>query len=149
MKSYLQKFFKSKLNIMIVASQTLALLFLCFLSTGKWAYILTLVLEGLFFIFLGCKQFAKNKELDEALEIQSKIKIEKIDMKNRVRYFGFGKKEPFNKNEDIFVLKNGEEIAVCNQWGKENIQNIVKLANSLGYQVAKIIGIKKKIITEE
>lgn len=76
-------------------------------------------------------------------------KIEKIDMKNRVRYFGFGKKEPFNKNEDIFVLKNGEEIAVCNQWGKENIQNIVKLANSLGYQVAKIIGIKKKIITEE
>ena len=92
MKSYLQKFFKSKLNIMIVASQTLALLFLCFLSTGKWAYILTLVLEGLFFIFLGCKQFAKNKELDEALEIQSKIKIEKIDMEKQNKRVNITKK---------------------------------------------------------
>lgn len=96
MKNYLQKFFKSKLNILLVASQTLALLFLCFVSTGTWAYILTLVMEGLFFVFLGCKQFAKNKELDETLEIQSKIKIENIDMETQ------NKRAKFEKKGNVF-----------------------------------------------
>lgn len=80
MKKSIQEFFKSKLNITLLASQVIALFFLCFANKGRWAFVLTLVFEAVFFVVLGIKTIVKNKEIDKNTELQSKLAIENINM---------------------------------------------------------------------
>ena len=80
MKKFFQEFFGSKLNIFLLASQVIALFFLCFANTGRWAFVLTLVFEAVFFVIFGIKTLVKNKEIDKNMELQSKLAIENINM---------------------------------------------------------------------
>lgn len=80
MKKFFQEFFGSKLNIFLLASQVIALFFLCFANKGRWAFVLTLVFEAIFFVVLGIKTIVKNKEIDKNTELQSKLTIENINM---------------------------------------------------------------------
>ena len=80
MKKFFQEFFGSKLNIFLIASQVIALFFLCFANKGRWAFDLTLVFEAVFFVIFGIKTLVKNKEIDKNTELQSKLAIENINM---------------------------------------------------------------------
>lgn len=80
MKKFFQEFFGSKLNIFLLASQVIALFFLCFANKGRWAFVLTLVFEAVFFVIFGIKTLVKNKEIDKNMELQSKLAIENINM---------------------------------------------------------------------
>ena len=40
------------------------------------------------------------------------------------------------KNGEIIQLKNGEQIAVCSQWGKDNLDNFIEhITQTLGYEI--------------
>ena len=80
MKKFFQEFFGSKLNIFLLASQVIALFFLCFANKGRWTFVLTLVFEAVFFVIFGIKTLVKNKEIDKNMELQSKLAIENINM---------------------------------------------------------------------
>lgn len=58
--------------------------------------------------------------LDEALRL--------YDQERRKRYF--------IKNEEIVELADGL-IAVCNQWGRANIDSLIEAARELGYEIEK------------
>jgi hypothetical protein len=38
--------------------------------------------------------------------------------------------------DNPITLQNGEKIAVCNEWGKDNIGNFIKKAKELGYKIS-------------
>ena len=80
MKKFFQEFFGSKLNIFLLASQVIALFFLCFANKGRWAFVLTLVFEAVFIVIFGRKTLVKNKEIEKNMELQSKLAIENINM---------------------------------------------------------------------
>jgi len=52
--------------------------------------------------------------------------LSEIDAKNERNYYV---KEPI-------TLSDGTKIAVCNQWGKENLSNFLLHAGTLGYQIS-------------
>ena len=40
------------------------------------------------------------------------------------------------KDEEVIQLKNGEQIAVCSQWGKGNLDNFIEhITQKLGYEI--------------
>ena len=46
-------------------------------------------------------------------------------------------KRCFAKDNDIINL-NGEKVVVCSQWGTSNINNFIKKAKELGFEIKKI-----------
>lgn len=96
MKEELIKFFKSKLNIAMVISQVLAIIFL-FLNSLWYLFVcFFLICEGLFFILFGVKSLRKNKLMDEQLELLNKISVEKIDTDKQ------NKKNKITKKSNVF-----------------------------------------------
>ena len=40
------------------------------------------------------------------------------------------------KDEEVIQLKNGEQIAVCSQWGEDNLDKFIEhITQTLGYEI--------------
>ncbi len=49
-----------------------------------------------------------------------------------------GHKRHFLNEDEILKTNDGFQIAVCNQWGIHNMEGILKVSQSLGYQINKV-----------
>ena len=73
-------------------------------------------------------QKAFDKSLQGSLGVVEKMANAKMVKDCAKRYFV----------NDAFVLKDGNQVVVCTQWGIFNIVKFIKQANMLGYKIEEI-----------
>ena len=75
-------FFKSKINIVLVAVQVTAILL--FLLGNFWSicFVLAVMSEGVFLIVLGVKTFNGNKQLKKKEEMLMGLPMDKLELEN-------------------------------------------------------------------
>ena len=76
----MRKFFKSKLNIALFSIQALALFLLCFSNIHGIFLIVSIILEGVFFIVYGVSYFKLNKKLDKEKSLYGMLPVNEEDV---------------------------------------------------------------------
>ena len=82
MKKIIEKFLKNKFNVVLLIVQVIAILFLILGSMWDFAYILAVILEGVFFVLLGIKMFINNSKIRYKESLMQNLPIQKQEMES-------------------------------------------------------------------
>lgn len=77
----MKEFFKSKFNIVLFSTQVLALLALCFSSLNGIFLIISIVMEGVFFVVYGVNCFLANKKMERDNDLYELLPISEEEKK--------------------------------------------------------------------
>jgi hypothetical protein len=78
-----------------------------------------------------------SEKLQEIFPKRLQGSIGVIDTRENAKTKYKGKrKRHFLNEEDVLVLKNGEKIVVCTEWGISNIGNFIKKVKELGFDIS-------------